>query len=191
MWNQVKIDGKWYIVDSTWGDSGDKADDWFLLIGSDSVKDEHHTVENYDFVRTDENGNLVPVTEYACMPAPAVEKTDYVYPGKLTSTTEPTNTLPSTTTTSTTTTETSNTGDNTNTSITPDNSETKSPKTVKKNFKIKKGKTIKLQKGTWKVKNKKIVSVSKSVVVKGKKKGKTTITGKIKGVSYRYIVTVK
>lgn len=191
MWNQVKIDGKWYIVDSTWGDSGDKADDWFLLIGSDSVKDEHHSVENYDFVRKDENGNEIPVTEYACMPAPAVEKTDYVYPGKLTSTTEPTNTLPSTTTTSTTTTETSNTGDNTNTSITPDNSETKSPKTVKKNFKIKKGKTIKLQKGTWKVKNKKIVSVSKSVVVKGKKKGKTTITGKIKGVSYRYIVTVK
>lgn len=194
MWNQVKIDGKWYIVDSTWGDAGDVANDWFLLIGSDSVHDENHTVENYDFCYYDENGNEIPVTEYACMPAPVVEKTDYVYPGTTT-------TPQSSTTTNIETKSLSESAEPTKTleSVTPSNDEAnKSKPAVHKPAKVKtirktvkKGKKIKIKVGKWKVKNKKIVSISKKKVVKGLKKGKTTITGTIKGISYRYIVTVK
>lgn len=194
MWNQVKIDGKWYIVDSTWGDVGDTANDWFLLIGSDSVHDESHTVENNFFCRYDENGNKILVTEYACMPAPEVEKTDYVYPG---TTTTPQNS----TTTNIETKSLSESAESTKTleSVTPSNDEAnKSKPAVHKPAKVKtirkavkKGKKIKIKAGKWKVKNKKIISISKKKVVKGLKKGKTTITGTIKGVPYRYIVTVR
>lgn len=194
MWNQVKIDGKWYIVDSTWGDAGDVANDWFLLIGSDSVHDENHTVENYDFCYYDENGNEIPVTEYACMPAPVVEKTDYVYPGTTT-------TPQSSTTTNIETKSLSESAEPTKTleSVTPSNDEAnKSKPAVHKPAKVKtirktvkKGKKITIKAGKWKVKNKKIVSISKKKVVKGLKKGKTTITGTIKGISYRYMITVK
>ena len=268
MWNQVKIDGKWYIVDTTWGDRGDVADEWFFLIGSDSVKDEHHTIVNYDFYRYDENGNRIPITEYACMPAPEVEKTDYVCPetakdpeqesAKTTEKTEdPEPSLPITTPASTpaptispaptavptvapTISPAVSTGSPVPTSTpevadmsaaavnpTPDhsinddkneakteiadtvslnsminsgsvskdestnvtNTKKKTVKVIKKT--LKKGKKITIKTGKWKVKNKKIVSISKKKVVKGLKKGKTTITGTIKGVSYRYIVTVR
>lgn len=194
MWNQVKIDGKWYIVDSTWGDVGDAADDWFLLIGSDSVHDENHTVENNFFCRYDKNGNKILVTEYACMPAPVVEKTDYVYPGTTT-------TPQSSTTTNIETKSLSESAEPTKTleSVTPSNDEAnKSKPAVHKPAKVKtirktvkKGKKITIKAGKWKVKNKKIVSISKKKVVKGLKKGKTTITGTIKGISYRYMITVK
>ena len=202
MWNQVKIDGKWYIVDSTWGDAGDTANDWFLLIGSDSVHDENHTVENYDFCYYDENGNEIPVTEYACMPAPEVEKTDYVYP--VASATPQNSTTTATPQNSTTTNiETKSLSESANStkplSATPSNDKVNESKpavhkpakvkTIRKT--VKKGKKIKIKVGKWKVKNKKIVSISKKKVVKGLKKGKTTITGTIKGISYRYIVTVK
>lgn len=202
MWNQVKIDGKWYIVDSTWGDAGDTANDWFLLIGSDSVHDENHTVENYDFCYYDENGNEIPVTEYACMPAPVVEKTDYVYP--VAPATPQNSTTTATPQNSTTTNiETKSLSESANStkplSATPSNDKVNKPnptvhkpakvKTIRKT--VKKGKKIKIKVGKWKVKNKKIVSISKKKVVKGLKKGKTTITGTIKGISYRYIVTVR
>lgn len=185
MWNQVKIDGKWYIVDSTWGDSGDEADDWFLLIGSDSVHDENHRVENNAFCNYDEDGNRIAITEYACMPAPAVEKTDYVYPGNSVQSVE-TKTETKIETNSTT----SDTKDDSAVAKTTEpKNDTVKTKVIRKT--VKKGKKITIKTGKWKIKNKKIVSISKKKIVKGLKKGKTTITGKIKGVSYRYIITVK
>jgi|GEM_PF-304697 len=44
---------------------------------------------------------------------------------------------------------------------------------------------------TWSSKNKKIATVSKKGLVKGKKKGKTTITAKVGKKTYKYTVTVK
>ncbi len=37
MWNQVMIDGKWYLVDCTWDDQSKNMYSDFMLVGSDSV----------------------------------------------------------------------------------------------------------------------------------------------------------
>ena len=66
-----------------------------------------------------------------------------------------------------------------------------------KSVKLKKGKKVKLQvlnatgKVKWKSSNKKVATVSKKGVVKGKKKGKATITAKLGGKTYKCKVRVK
>ncbi|MBQ6873294.1 MAG: Ig-like domain-containing protein [Clostridia bacterium] len=64
--------------------------------------------------------------------------------------------------------------------------ETYSQKLLDKN-----GKTIDGSKVTWKSKNKKIAKVSKSGKVTAVKAGKTTITAKYNGKTYKFTVTVK
>ena len=64
--------------------------------------------------------------------------------------------------------------------------ETYSQKLLDKN-----GKTIDGSKVTWKSKNKKVANVSKSGKVTAVKAGKTTITAKYKGKTYKFTITVK
>lgn len=67
----------------------------------------------------------------------------------------------------------------------------------KASAKIKKGKKIKLKvlnapgKVKWKSSNKRVATVSKNGVVKGKKKGKVTISAKVKGKTYKCKIKVK
>lgn len=44
MWNEIQIDGKWYLLDATWDDTEPVRYDYFLK-GAKSVTDEHHKVE--------------------------------------------------------------------------------------------------------------------------------------------------
>lgn len=91
------------------------------------------------------------------------------------------------------------------TTITVSNSETetsfkltvKKPKLNKKSVTLAKGKSFKLKvtgqvgKATFKTSNKKIASVTKSGVIKAKKKGKATVTVKVNGISLKCKVKVK
>lgn len=177
MWNEVQVDGKWYLFDATWGDVGDKSNDWMFLVGSDNIiNDVHHTIVNGDFVNYDDAGNKVYITDYACMPAPLIESSRYVYASATTPTPSiPQEVVPAPVQVST-----------------PAPAETKPAKTVKKNLTVKKGKKkVLVKKASWKIGNKKIVKISKGRVVKGLKKGKTTVTTKVKNVTYRYTITVK
>ncbi len=74
----------------------------------------------------------------------------------------------------------------------------KQPKFNKKTVTIKKGKNVKLKiaytykkKIKWKSANTKIASVSKTGVVKGKKKGKTIITATVRGKKLKCKITVR
>lgn len=46
-WNYVQLDGQWYSVDTTWGQTNTKK---FLLEGKESLKNETHIPNNSDFV---------------------------------------------------------------------------------------------------------------------------------------------
>lgn len=66
MWNGVKINGAWYIVDVTWNDNGYDIRA-YLLKGSKNVTDEDHAISNSFYVRRGENGEKIPVTEYVSL----------------------------------------------------------------------------------------------------------------------------
>lgn len=44
MWNEIQVDGKWYLLDATWDDTEPIRYDYFLK-GAKSVTDEHHKIE--------------------------------------------------------------------------------------------------------------------------------------------------
>ena len=60
MWNEVQINGKWYLLDATWDDTEPIRYDYFLK-GAKSVTDEHHKIE----------------TDY---PVPVLSNDDYAEP---------------------------------------------------------------------------------------------------------------
>lgn len=76
MWNEVQVDGKWYGLDTTWDSSAKRGStvkyDYFLK-GADTFSDTNHIVINAMFAKS----NGTPVTEYACLLAPAMESQEY------------------------------------------------------------------------------------------------------------------
>jgi uncharacterized repeat protein (TIGR02543 family) len=191
MWNVVQIDGKWYLLDTTWDDSGEASDESYFLKGSKNTifnNDECHVAREYYYYFDDENGNIIPFTEYGYFKNPDWEGNDYAP-------------------------KTGNSTDNTNT----DTSKTKKTKVKtkkstkkialnKKKATLKRGKklTLKLKNASgkikWKSSNKKIATVSSKGKVKvkkkikaltKKKKVKVTITATYKKKKYKCVITVR
>lgn len=75
MWNEIQINGKWYLLDATWDDKEPISYNYFLK-GSKSVTDVHHQVVSYRFC----TAKGEPVTEFANFPMPVLSKDDYVEP---------------------------------------------------------------------------------------------------------------
>lgn len=75
MWNEIQINGKWYLLDATWDDKEPISYNYFLK-GSKSVTDVHHQVISYRFC----TAKGEPVTEFANFPMPVLSKDDYVEP---------------------------------------------------------------------------------------------------------------
>lgn len=78
MWNEVKVNGKYYILDTTWNDIGKKSSDEWFLIGTKNDKGNHVAEKNY---YTDNNGK--PITEYAYFNVPMLSAADYKVPTTL------------------------------------------------------------------------------------------------------------
>ena len=79
MWNAIQINGKWYALDVTWDDTDGKQKNskeqyqYFLKGEKTFLADVSHRVVNCMFIQ-----DKVPITEYACLTAPILEKGDYV-----------------------------------------------------------------------------------------------------------------
>lgn len=191
MWNFVQIDGKWYLLDTTWDDSGEGSDESYFLKGSKNTifnNDECHVAREYYYYSDDENGNIIPFTEYGYFKNPDWEENDYES-------------------------DTENSTDNTNndaskTKKTKVNTKKSTKKIAlnKKKVTLKRGKklTLKLKNASgkikWKSSNKKIATVSSKGKVKvkkkikaltKKKKVKVTITATYKKKKYKCVITVK
>lgn len=80
MWNEVQIDGKWYLYDVTWDDAENKLCYDYFLKGSKTVSDEYHQPINNFYSKLNNNGNLVPITEFGCLKAPQISTDDYTLP---------------------------------------------------------------------------------------------------------------
>lgn len=78
MWNAIQINGKWYALDVTWDDTDGKQKNskeqyqYFLKGEKTFLADVSHRVVNCMFIQ-----DKVPITEYACLTAPILEKGDY------------------------------------------------------------------------------------------------------------------
>lgn len=78
MWNAIQINGKWYALDVTWDDTDGKQKNskeqyqYFLKGEKTFLADVSHRVVNCMFIK-----DKVPITEYACLAAPILEKEDY------------------------------------------------------------------------------------------------------------------
>lgn len=78
MWNAIQINGKWYALDVTWDDTDGKQKNskgqyqYFLKGEKTFLADVSHRVVNCMFIK-----DKVPITEYACLTAPILEKGDY------------------------------------------------------------------------------------------------------------------
>lgn len=78
MWNAIQINGKWYALDVTWDDADGKQKNskeqyqYFLKGEKTFLADVSHRVVNCMFIQ-----DKVPITEYACLTAPILEKGDY------------------------------------------------------------------------------------------------------------------
>lgn len=78
MWNTIQINGKWYALDVTWDDTDGKQKNskeqyqYFLKGEKTFLADVSHRVVNCMFIQ-----DKVPITEYACLTAPILEKGDY------------------------------------------------------------------------------------------------------------------
>ena len=78
MWNAIQINGKWYALDVTWDDTNGKQKNskeqyqYFLKGEKTFLADVSHRVVNCMFIQ-----DKVPITEYACLTAPILEKGDY------------------------------------------------------------------------------------------------------------------
>ena len=83
MWNEVKINGTWYALDTTWNDYEEekKVLTDYLLVGENKVKDSDHKIKNYFYLEADakDPGSVKtsPVLSYGCFEAPKVGKADY------------------------------------------------------------------------------------------------------------------
>ena len=73
-WNEVQINGKWYLLDATWDDVEPISYNYFLK-GSKSVTDEHHVIRNSYFCNKDGD-----ITDYGYYAAPPLSTEDYVEP---------------------------------------------------------------------------------------------------------------
>ena len=62
MWNQVLIDGKWYLVDCTWDDQSENMYSDFMLVGSGSVPEHFNKISIRDSHQTDEMYSSFNVT---------------------------------------------------------------------------------------------------------------------------------
>lgn len=78
MWNAIQINGKWYALDVTWDDTDGKQKNskeqyqYFLKGEKTFLADVSHRVVNCMFIQ-----DKVPITEYACLTAPILEKGGY------------------------------------------------------------------------------------------------------------------
>lgn len=72
MWNEVQINGKWYLLDATWDDVEPISYDYFLK-GSESVTDKHHVIQKAYFGNKDG-----VITDYGYYEVPLLSKKDYV-----------------------------------------------------------------------------------------------------------------
>lgn len=77
MWNEVQVNGKWYLYDVTWDDAENKLCYDYFLKGSKTVSDEYHQPINNFYSKLNNNGNLVPITEFGCLKAPQISADDY------------------------------------------------------------------------------------------------------------------
>lgn len=73
-WNEVQINGKWYLLDATWDDVEPISYNYFLK-GSKSVTDEHHVIRNSYFCNKDGD-----ITDYGYYEVPPLSTEDYVEP---------------------------------------------------------------------------------------------------------------
>ena len=76
-WNEVQINGKWYLIDATWDDTNPMTYNYFLK-GAASVTDIHHKKIKSFFYDATTNKQI---TEYAYYSIPNLETKDYVIPG--------------------------------------------------------------------------------------------------------------
>lgn len=74
MWNEVQIDGKWYLLDATWDDTEPASYNYFLK-GAKSVTDKHHAFYKANFINM-----YGDVTDYAYYDFPVLSADDYVEP---------------------------------------------------------------------------------------------------------------
>ena len=78
MWNAIQMNGKWYALDVTWDDTDGKQKNskeqyrYFMKGEKTFLANVSHRVVNCMFIQ-----NKVPITEYACLTAPTLEKGDY------------------------------------------------------------------------------------------------------------------
>ncbi len=75
MWNEVNIEGKYYILDTTWNDIGKISSNEWFLIGTKKDAGNHVAEKNYLYTRSGK-----PVTEYAYFNVPALSSADYKVP---------------------------------------------------------------------------------------------------------------
>ena len=77
MWNEIQIEGEWYLYDVTWDDAENKLSYNYFLKGSNSVNDEHHKITENAYIKLNNEGKFVPITEYGCLKDPQISKMDY------------------------------------------------------------------------------------------------------------------
>lgn len=76
MWNEVWVDGKWYLFDATWDDVEPISYNYFLK-GSKSVTDKYHVIRKAYFCRADGD---TEITDYGYYEVPPLSTEDYVEP---------------------------------------------------------------------------------------------------------------
>ena len=74
MWNEVKINGRWYTLDTTWNDNGHSADSDYLAKAQNVYKDSHHKRLNYSYLKKSADGKTVAEDAFGVFTPPSLSK---------------------------------------------------------------------------------------------------------------------
>lgn len=77
MWNEVKINGRWYTLDTTWNDNGHSADSDYLAKAQNVYKDSHHKRLNYSYLKKSADGKTVAEDAFGVFTPPSLSKKNF------------------------------------------------------------------------------------------------------------------